>query len=108
MGLPARLHLAAQQVHLEIGDARAPSTARRRRVCARRCERLEASEQLAERERLDEVVVAAGFEALARDRRPRRARSRSVTGVVFDDARSVRITVRPSMPGSMRSTTSAS
>ena len=30
------------------------------------------------------------------------------TGVVFFDARSVRISVRPSTPGSIRSTTSAS
>jgi hypothetical protein len=104
--LAGTAHLAAQQVHLEVAGSKHGRGCIAAGLRAPR-ERLEASEQLAERERLDEVVVAAGFEPFdAIVDLPSALKIK--TGVVFADARGARITVRPSIPGSMRSTTSAS
>ena len=59
--LVAALDRAGQQVELEIGD---PQPRRRRRRRAAPQQRLEPRQQLAEGEGLDEIVVAAGAQAL--------------------------------------------
>ena len=101
--LAAARDRAGQEVDLEIGD---PQPRRRRRRGAAPQQRLDAREQLAEGERLDEIVVAAGAQPLTRSSTlPSALR---ISAGVDLGARRAPSNASPSIPGSMRSRTIAS
>ena len=100
--LPRALHLAAQQIELQVADAVAWSSCGG--AVRRRSKRLDPRQQLGEGEGLGQIVVAAGPQALDPVVDLRRAPTGSAPGSRSARRASAWTRESPSSPGSMRST----